>query len=70
MKKYYLLDGVINSKPYSKKKKFATREKAFNYMCKQIYGFTCLENEYMKAKHIIEYKFNNSTRFIISRVLV
>jgi len=69
MKKYYKLQGVINSVPYSTRKKFATREQAFNYMCSKLNAFAYLQDEYAREKHVIEYKFNETTRFVISRVL-
>lgn len=67
MKKYYTLTGIIDSVPYSTRKKFQTREKAFNHMCKQLNIFQSLQDEYEKEKHVIEYKFSETTRFIISR---
>ena len=70
MKKYYKLEGMINSKPYIKRKKFHTRNQAFNYMCNLLSLFQNLENEYVHSNHVIDYKFSKNTRFTISRIVL
>lgn len=70
IKKYYKLNGVINSHEYTTRKKFRTRQDAIEYMCKLLHVSFCLQEEYEREKHVIEYKFNETTRFVISRVLI
>ena len=67
MRKYYILTGVIDSKPIKTKKKFNTRDKAINYVFDKLNSCASLQEEIVHQKHVIEYKFNETTRFIVSR---
>lgn len=71
MKKYSIY-GVINGNGVNIKKQFNSRYAAIEYMFKYldrhyIYNFQ-IEEEREVEKHSIEYLYNDSNRFIVTRV--
>jgi len=72
--KYYTLQAIINGESEFFSQKFASREKAMDFMfdyLDQAYLFDKqIEEEYAVGnKHNIAYVCDNNTRFIIRRVL-